>query len=155
MLEIERRFLARLNTPLTQGERIRQGYLSLTEPTVRIRDRAGVGVRAVKSGRGLVRREVEVPVDPESGSELLEMAGEIRVDKIRYDVGRWEIDVFQGRLDGLVLAEIELEGEAEETPAEPAGVVLIRDVTMELTNHWLASLPAEDAPRVVRDLYGR
>ena len=153
-LEIERRFLARVTGDLPPGQRVRQGYLTLTEPSVRIRDRAGSWVLAVKSGRGLVRREVEVAVPPAEGAVQLDMAGELRVDKIRHDAGRWEIDVFQGKLDGLVLAEVELESETETTPDAPSSVVLLRDVTSELTNHWLASLSPEDAQRVVADLYG-
>ena len=155
MIEIERRFLARVTAPLPPGQRIRQGYLTLTEPSVRIRDREGIWVLAFKSGRGLVRREIEIPVEPDIGAELLEMAGELRIDKIRHDAGRWEIDVFRGKLEGLVLDEVELDREDETTPAAPAGVVLLRDVTDEVTSHWLATLSAEHAERAVRDLYGR
>ena len=155
MIEIERRFLARVTEPLPSGHRMRQGYLTLSEPSVRIRDREGVWILAFKSGRGLVRREIEIPVEPETGAQLMEMAGEVRIDKIRHDAGRWEIDVFQGKLEGLVLAEVELDGENEATPAAPAGVVLLREVTDEVTSHWLATLSVHQAQREVRALYAR
>lgn len=36
------------------------------------------------------------------------------IDKTRYHVGPWEIDEFHGALEGLVVAEIELDNENQE-----------------------------------------
>lgn len=161
MIEIERRFLCRVADEgvLRRARRaslIRQGYLTGGEPAVRIRERDGRHTLTVKAGRGRVRREVELPVEPEAGAELLAMAGERRLEKTRYELDRWEVDVFQGKLRGLVLAEIELEREDERLPEPPEGVVLLREVTEEgrFTNQNLAMLGAGEAARLVRKAYG-
>ena len=45
------------------------------------------------SGSGRVRQEVEVAVGAAEGEALMAMAGEHRLAKVRYAVGRWEIDI--------------------------------------------------------------
>src|SRR5690606_28604638 len=90
---------------------IRQGYLTRGDPAVRIRQRDAAYLLTTKSGSGRVRREVELPVPPEQGAILMELAGDHRLEKVRHVVGRWEVDVYAGKLEGLVLAEVELERE--------------------------------------------
>lgn len=159
MLEIERRYLVRLADPgvLPRPDRIRQGYLTAGEPAVRVRERNGRWTLTVKAGRGVVRREVEVDVPTDRGAALFEMAGERTLEKERHVAGRWEIDVFRGKLDGLVLAEIELADEDEPVPPPPAGLELGREVTLEgeFTNQRLALLSTEAARRIVRRATGR
>ena len=129
MTEIERRYLARIADPAVleraRVSRIRQGYLSAGEPAVRVRERETDGDFAytltVKAGRGVIRREVEVPIDADAGLALMEMAGRRVLEKLRHVVGRWEIDVFQGKLTGLTLAEVELDHPREVVPA-PVGL---------------------------------
>lgn len=158
MIEIERRFLCRPPDPrLLEGvpvRRITQGYLSGGPPTIRIRRRDEEFILTIKSGQGLVRREIEVPIPPGAGSELLEMTGEIRIEKLRYEVGRWEIDCFLGKLAGLVMAEVELASIDEPLPPVPAGLELLREVTMlsAYTNHCLARLGEEGAQRLLREV---
>ncbi len=157
MIEIERRFLCRVvdDRVLRSAPswRISQGYLTVDGPTVRIRQRDDEYILTVKTGQGLVRREVEVSIPPVPGAELMEIAGEYRVEKTRYQLGRWEIDLFRGKLAGLVLAEIELTRVDEEPPPVPAGIQLIREVTVEptFTNQRLAMLGVEAARRVVEE----
>ena len=114
--EIERKFLVRREAlpPLAPGERIAQVYLGF-DPTVRVRLQAGRGYLTVK-GRGLAaRRELELEIAAEAAGALMDfrVAGTIAVEKTRYRVrwgGRtWEVDVFEGPLEGLVLAEVELD----------------------------------------------
>jgi CYTH domain-containing protein len=156
MIEIERRFLCRITDLKALSDvprwHIRQGYLTDREPAVRIRRREDEYILTFKAGRGLVRREVELPVPPEIGAELMDMAGEHRLDKIRYQVGRWEIDLFEGKLTGLVLAEIELSSIDETLPPAPVGMELGREVTEEgaFTNQRLALL-GEDLARQLVD----
>jgi CYTH domain-containing protein len=158
MIEIERRFLCRLRTPeLLEGvpvHHIEQGYLTNGSPAVRIRRRDGEYLLTVKAGQGRVRREVEFPVPPGAGAELLELAGEHRVEKLRYEIGRWELDCFQGKLAGLIMAEVELIAEDEPLPPVPAGLDLIREVTTirEYTNQCLAQLGAEESGRLVEEV---
>jgi CYTH domain-containing protein len=121
---------------------------------VRIRQRDRDFLLTVKTGKGLVRREVEFSIPSEPGAELMAIAGERRVEKTRYQLGRWEIDLFEGKLAGLVLAELELTGVDEPVPPPPAGIELIREVTLEptFTNQRLAALETEAARRLVAEM---
>lgn len=146
MLEIERRFICRvsnedeLRTAPSSG--IRQGYLTCSGPTVRIRRQDAAHIMTIKEGAGLVRREIEFPVPAGPGEELLEVAGDQIIEKRRYRIGRWEVDIFEGRLQGLVLAEVELTTETEPLPEVPGCIELIREVTEDrrFTNRALAAL---------------
>jgi len=156
-LEIERRFLCRIDDrhvlDTAPSWSITQGYISNDfGPTVRIRRRDDEFYLTIKSGSGLVRREIEFVVPPGPGGELLELAGDRVVEKTRYQLGRWEIDIFQGKLSGLALAEVELSSETEETPPPPRGLGLIREVTLDpaFTNHRLARLDPEEAKLFVQ-----
>jgi CYTH domain-containing protein len=157
MIEIERRFLCRRPDPHLLAEipvrRITQGYLSSGPPTVRIRRQDGTFILTIKAGQGLVRQEIELPVPPGPGAELLDLAGDFRIEKVRYEIGRWELDCFQGKLAGLVMAEIELTGIDEPLPPVPAGIELLREVTTVpgYTNAQLAHLDEEAARRFVHE----
>lgn len=122
--EIERKFLIDSNriTLPSNGIEIRQGYLPLSESvktTVRIRIKGGEGAIAVKGeNRGAVRAEYEYSIPPGDAMEMLEgLCRKPLIEKTRYeipiDAHLWEIDVFHGDNDGLVLAEIELTDENE------------------------------------------
>lgn len=159
MIEIERRFLARVAGPAAlrdaQASEIRQGYLSLDEPAVRIRRRGPGWVLTVKAGRGLVRREVEVEVSAEAGEALMEIAGAHVLEKTRHVLGRWEVDVFTGKLEGLVVAEAELRDADEPLPPAPAGIRLLREITDDgaWTNQRLAALDEVAARALVEAAY--
>jgi CYTH domain-containing protein len=119
MQEIERKFLLDGPPPVIGGytpTRIAQGYLSITDDTeVRIRSRAGAHVLTVKGGRGLSRREVSVPLTREQFDELWELTAGRRLAKQRWVIPaqtvELEIDVFEGELEGLVIAEVEFPSE--------------------------------------------
>jgi len=127
--EIERRFLVfmdgdvipRLSTP---GKRIIQGYFACVIPTTRVRivqsqivgkvntatkEQAFLTLKGVKISHTCDEYEYEIPV--KDAREMLEKWAEWRLEKTRYQVGPWEVDVFAGPLDGLVIAEIELPSE--------------------------------------------
>jgi CYTH domain-containing protein len=158
MKEIERRFLITRIDPdaLARGtaQPIRQGYLATEDPEVRIRARGGEFFLTFKRGEGLVREEIEMPAPDEVGAALLRMAGARAVEKTRHVLGRWEVDVFAGKLAGLLLAEIELEEESEELPPPPAGVALGREVTEDarFRNRRLALLAPDEARRLVDEI---
>lgn len=120
--EIERKFLVSGAGWRTtgSGERIRQGYLSV-EPgrTVRVRVRGNRAWLTVK-GRtsGLARQEYEYPIPLTDANEMLDgLCEQPILDKTRHVVPHgghtWEIDVFHGPNDGLVMAELELKDENE------------------------------------------
>ncbi|MDE0886673.1 MAG: CYTH domain-containing protein [Myxococcota bacterium] len=117
-MEIERKFRV-VGTPwasLEPGSRYRQGYLAETGGVVvRVRiseDQAWLTVKGPT--RGISREEFEYTIPLAEGEMLLGLCGGREVVKTRY---RWpapggasfEIDVFEGRNAGLVVAEIELE----------------------------------------------
>ncbi|WP_285822847.1 CYTH domain-containing protein [Duncaniella freteri] len=116
--EIERKFLVKDNSFIqmtTELRHICQTYISdKPEATVRIRvcdDHAWITVKGKNDGA--VRDEWEYAIPVNDAMEMAErLAGGWNIDKTRYVViyegARWEVDVFHGRHDGLVLAEIEL-----------------------------------------------
>lgn len=119
--EIERKFLVRSDgwrSAASGSERIVQGYLTREEGvTVRIRifDHARAVLTIKAGGSAFSRDEYEYVVPLADGRELLAHAGQHVIEKRRYAVlyagHDWEVDVFEGRHAGLVLAEIEMESE--------------------------------------------
>lgn len=120
MAEIERKFLVREMPRAESAEaRIEQGYLALDERAeVRLRRIDGELLLTAKSGRGEVREEVELPIDPGGFEALWPLTAGRRLRKVRHYVPlgeglRAEIDVYAGALDGLRTAEIEFASPAQ------------------------------------------
>jgi adenylate cyclase len=121
--EIERKFLVAEPPPdLHEHPRtaIEQGYLALDEDgtEVRVRRRDGRATLTVKSAGGRTRVEEELPIEPERFERLWPLTEGRRLAKTRYEVpgpgGRTiEVDVYDGRLRGLVVAEVEFDSEAQ------------------------------------------
>lgn len=118
-VEIERKFLVQPGrwSPRTAGDHIRQGYiLASPERTVRVRIREDRGFLTIK-GRttGCSRLECEYAIPVADAYEMLDSLCDAVVDKHRYlePLGQhtWEVDVFHGANDGLVIAEVELQSE--------------------------------------------
>lgn len=122
-LEIERKYLVKhelwhaLLKP--EGVNYRQGYLiSDKEKTVRVRATDSQGFITIKSKTvGATRLEYEYQIPLAESIELLNAFTQNNIDKIRYNIDfqgkTWEIDVFSGDNEGLIVAEIELESESE------------------------------------------
>lgn len=126
--EIERKFLVNVDAWKPQGEGIhfKQGYLnSQKERVVRVRIEGTKAKLTIKGlTTGVTRSEFEYPLPVEDAAILLDqLCEQPLIDKHRHveqHGGRtWEIDVFHGDNDGLVVAEIELESENDklELPA--------------------------------------
>ena len=124
-LEIERKFLVRDRSVVANlvGTEMRQGYLSVDpERTVRVRVaglRGFVTIKGAGSESGASRAEYEYEIPAPDAEELLDrLALRPLIEKTRYRVAAgdlvWEIDVFRGDNDGLVVAEIELPSETTE-----------------------------------------
>ncbi|MCR6673663.1 CYTH domain-containing protein [Devosia ginsengisoli] len=121
--EIERKFLVVSDAwqPIATGSALlRQGYLSSNaKATVRVRstddERAVLTLKGAVEGISRAEYEYEIPIA--DARELLAMAEPHVVEKRRYLVPygglTWEVDVFLGRHEGLVLAEVELDDEAQ------------------------------------------
>jgi CYTH domain-containing protein len=120
MAEIERKFLAGELPDEMRAQsatRIRQGYLSTEPAEVRVRSSDDQAHElTVKSVGGLQRIEITVPLSPEQFAELWALA-DTRIEKDRYASGldAWtaEVDVYEGKLAGLVVVEVEFPTEAD------------------------------------------
>ena len=118
-LEIERKFLVDakklVRLKLTGGERISQGYLS-TEPNkiVRVRIKKNRGFITIKGANiGIVRQEFEYEIPLNDAEEILKLCAPNILKKVRYKVDYaghvWEVDIFEGKHAGLILAEVEID----------------------------------------------
>ena len=122
-LEIERKFLVDAEKlseiHLADGEKISQGYLSTdVEKIVRVRIKKNRGFIAVKTKNiGIVRKEFEYEIPLADAEELLKLCGKNVLTKVRYKVEFenhiWEVDIFEGRHAGLILAEVEIKSADE------------------------------------------
>ena len=147
--EIERKFLVTgdFSSHITRSERIVQGYIcSERGKTVRVRIRGEQGYLTIKGpsdAKGLSRYEFECPLSLTDAEQLFQLCEPNAIDKVRHlvPVGRhvWEVDVFHGANEGLVVAEVELSAEDEsfELP-DWAGLEVTGDrryYNSELTKH--------------------
>ena len=122
MVEIERKFLVLSNDFVTEAfskKRIVQAYLSSNpERTVRIRikeDNAFLTIKGKGNASGTTRLEWETEIPVSDAEQLLLICEKGIIDKIRYEIivgsHTFEVDVFAGENEGLIMAEIELESE--------------------------------------------
>ena len=118
--EIERKFLVlpgKWTADGVTGMRFVQGYLSMDpERVVRVRIEGEHGRLTIKGKRqGVSRVEYEYPIPVEDAQALHRLCIAPLIEKVRYRIehaGRtWEVDVFSGPNEGLVVAELELEAE--------------------------------------------
>ena len=140
-MEIERKYLI-TQLPFDPEQYpckiIEQGYLS-TNPVVRVRRSNDRYILTYKGEGLMVREEYNLPLTKESYEHLLQKADGNIISKKRYlipynDTLTIELDIFEGALAPLMLAEVEFETEDDAnafTPPEWFG----RDVTFEKTYH--------------------
>jgi adenylate cyclase len=120
--EIERKFLVKNNDwkgGVSRSFKIMQGYLLNTpEKVVRVRVSDNGSYITIKSGDSMLSRdEYEYNIPYEDALELFALCDSVMI-KTRhvhlYGGNTWEIDVFTGINQGLVVAEIELDSEDQE-----------------------------------------
>ncbi|WP_444895015.1 CYTH domain-containing protein [Microbulbifer sp. EKSA008] len=120
--EIERKFLVdeKSIASFTGGKRIKQAYVSTeSKAVVRVRvigDRAYLTLKG--ESKGITRTEFEYPIPFEDANEMIaELCDGPLIDKTRFIVEHekhtWEIDIFHGDNDGLIVAEVEMQSESE------------------------------------------
>jgi adenylate cyclase len=126
--EIERKFLLNeaawnaLQKPA--GVHYRQGYiLSEESRTIRARVAGTKGYITLKGkAQGISRDEFEYEIPVHEAEEILTSFARNGTEKTRYRISNaghiWEVDVFTGDNEGLIVAEIEL-GSEDETFAKP------------------------------------
>lgn len=117
--EIERKFLLagdQWKAQVRRSRSVRQGYLANGETIsvrVRIYDDENAMLTLKSERTGIRRSEFEYPIPKADAEQMLLLAQGIIVAKTRHEVPAsglvWEIDVFEGENEGLVLAEIELD----------------------------------------------
>lgn len=135
-IEIERKFLVDARkisaVNFTSEEKISQGYLS-SNPTIRVRVKNNRGFLTIKTSTiGITRGEFEYEIPIADAEELLKLCGTQVLKKIRRKISYgghvWEVDFFEGRHKGLILAEVELSSQTE-------SVYLPDWVTREVSNN--------------------
>jgi adenylate cyclase len=118
-IEIERKYLVKheLWNALVKpkGEYYRQGYIvNEISKTVRVRATENQGFITIKGKTDdpAIKPEYEYQIPKAEAIELLDGFTEKNIEKTRYKIdyeGKlWEIDIFQGDNEGLIVAEIEL-----------------------------------------------
>lgn len=126
--EIERKFLLKDTSwkdVVNEGTAYSQGYLvGSKHASVRVRIQGEKAFINIKSATlDITRQEYEYEIPLEDARELLDsLCEKPLISKTRYLVPQgkhtWEIDVFSGENEGLVVAEIEL-SDADETFDKP------------------------------------
>lgn len=120
--EIERKFLVKGDgwRRAARGMPVRQGYLCADEAvSVRVRVAGARATLTIKGAQhGLSRAEYEYPLPLADAEALLDtLCRRPLIEKTRYqlEVGgkTWVVDEFAGDNAGLIVAEVELEGEEE------------------------------------------
>jgi adenylate cyclase len=125
-MEVERKFLVGELPDLaaTDSDEIEQGYLAIgSDGEVRVRQKGERLVLTAKRGSGLSRDEAEVELDQASFSELWPLTEGRRLHKRRHVVPhgdlKIEVDIYEGDLEGLCVAEIEFASEEEAKSFDP------------------------------------
>jgi len=129
-IEIERKFLvdATRLPELQDPADILQGYLSFEPIEVRVRIKRGKAFLALKDAAAtLVRAESECQIDIVDARQLLlAWAHDHIVQKCRYRLiyngVNWDLDIFAGLNQGLIIAEVEL-SEPEQAIIMPPWVI--------------------------------
>ena len=121
--EIERKFLVNgeFKSSAYSHSRIIQGYIcSEKGRTVRVRlrdEKAYLTIKGPSTNGGLSRYEFEIEIPKEDALNLLQLCGNVFIDKTRWLVKSgthvFEVDEFHGENDGLIVAEVELKYEEE------------------------------------------
>ena len=116
--EIERKFLVASDAwrpAVVARKHLCQFYLAATGPSsvrIRIVDRKQARLTVKSAAPGLRRSEFEYPIPLDDARAMLPLAIGNVITKERHIVPagdlRWEVDVFHGAHQGLIMAEIEL-----------------------------------------------
>lgn len=132
-IEIERKFLISSIPPGCPAPRqIRQGYLH-NDPSRSVRIRiieeqslppsAYLTIKGPTSAGHFSRHEFEYAIPPQDAIDLLKLCKHDPIEKKRYlfpyGGHLWELDQFEGKNTGLLMAEIELENEKTEFACPP------------------------------------
>ena len=102
-----------------KGELIVQSFIhNSKECVVRIRIKGAKGFLTIKGEtKGITRKEFEYEIPTDEANEMIEEAKLPCLHKTRFYIQNgndtWELDVFHGALEGLLVAELELTEETQ------------------------------------------
>lgn len=122
-IEIERKFLIDINKIDLSDNAcyIKQGYIQATDKTVvRVRIKNQEAYLTIKGeNQRLKRLEFEYQIPIEDAHQMIDnLCSKNIIDKTRYEIKienhMWEIDIFHGENEGLIIAEVELNDENED-----------------------------------------
>lgn len=127
-IEIERKFRVASDgwrDCVMSSRRLRQFYLSrdgLSSVRIRIEADARAWLTIKSAASGAARSEFEYPIPFVDARDMIPLAEGAVIDKVRHIVPfaglDWEVDVFAGDNQGLVVAEVELSA-ADEAISQP------------------------------------
>ncbi|MFD2872086.1 CYTH domain-containing protein [Mucilaginibacter ximonensis] len=127
-IEIERKFLVDHKkweaADKPEGQKMQQGYIvNEQDRTIRLRIAGDIAYLTFKSGKGISRHEFEYEIPANEATELFRQFVKTGIEKTRYHITYadklWEVDVFEGDNEGLIVAEIELDNEYEQFELPP------------------------------------
>ena len=126
-LEIERKFLVEnggWRAAVEESRHIVQAYVALdgdVSVRVRITDMQRARLTVKYGQNSMTRDEFEYPIPLEDARKMVAMSNRL-IRKTRHIISFegfvWEVDVYEGDLAGLVIAEVEMQSEADD-PALP------------------------------------
>ena len=125
-MEVERKFL--VSEPLdldgTEADEIEQGYLAVgPDGEVRVRRKGDHLLLTAKRGSGIARDEAEIQLDRAEFELLWPLTEGRRLRKRRHVIPHGsleiEVDVYEGELEGMIVAEIEFPSEEEARAFQP------------------------------------
>lgn len=153
-IEIERKFLVNALPDLSNAEKIyiHQGYLTHSNDSIeiRLRRKDEQYFITVKSGSGMVRAEREAVIDKHQFETLWPETQGKRIEKNRWK-GKlesqltYELDIFMGELEPLMLVEVEFSSLEQADSFQPADW-FGREVTVDKSykNKALAMNPKKE-----------
>ena len=126
-IEIERKFLVKnldFIKECTYKKQIKQGYLSKDpKRTVRVRieeEKAFLTIKGETFDNGTSRIEIENKISIKDALELMKLCIPSPIKKIRYIINKndfiFEVDVFEDKNEGLIIAELELNSKTSRFP---------------------------------------
>ncbi len=129
-LEIEKKYLVNDKMPdpgKYNSKKILQGYITENgdSVTVRLRRKGEQFFLTVKTRGNEIRGEAESEISKEQFDTFWPLTLNKRVEKVRYEIpyGKHiiELDIYYGRLEGLITAEVEFENKEQLNNFIPPG----------------------------------
>ncbi|OBZ95252.1 adenylate cyclase [Pararhizobium polonicum] len=148
--EIERKFLVASDEwrdGADTGTRLLQAYIVTMDDRsarVRLMDDTRARLTVKISNGSMTRDEFEYDIPLADAKELMSKAIGLTIEKTRYEVKHrgfiWEVDVYGGAHDGLVIAEVELSAEGD-TPDLPSWLGAEVTGDPHYSNQYLSTSP--------------